>query len=94
MLDTMIDGKESIVAGTVTGVPFENDIGSFNEIQVVSVADEYQRNPSLLNGMLVYDDDIVKGVIHGSFMRRADLGIPGNPVFWREPIRLICVMNY
>jgi len=47
---------------------FKNDVISFNEIQVVSLAGEYQKNPALLNDMLVYDDGIVKGVISGSLV--------------------------
>lgn len=43
---------------------FKNDVISFNEIQVVSIAGEYQKNPALLDNMLVYDDGIVKGVIN------------------------------
>lgn len=43
---------------------FQNDMVSFNEMQVVSTAEEYQKNPELLDNMLVYDDGIVKGVIN------------------------------
>lgn len=44
---------------------FKNDIVSFNELQVVHLYEEYKNNPDRLNGMLLYDDGIVKGVING-----------------------------
>lgn len=44
---------------------FKNDYGSFNELQVVRLYEEYKNNPGKLEGMLVYDDGIVKGVIKG-----------------------------
>lgn len=44
---------------------FKNDYGSFNELQVVRLYEEYKNNPDKLEGMLVYDDGIVKGVIKG-----------------------------
>lgn len=44
---------------------FENDYVSFNELQVVHLYEEYKNNPDRLNGMLLYDDGIVKGVING-----------------------------
>ena len=44
---------------------FENDYGSFNELQVVNFYEEYNNNPDRLDGMLLYDDGIVKGVIKG-----------------------------
>ncbi|MGN1344919.1 MAG: GNAT family N-acetyltransferase [Traorella sp.] len=40
---------------------FHNDDYSFNELQVIRVADEYQ---SYLKDIYVYDDGIVKGLIH------------------------------
>lgn len=42
---------------------FQNDDFSFNELQVLSVAQEYSA-PEILNGIWVYDDGIVKGLIH------------------------------
>ncbi len=42
---------------------FHDDVYSFNTIQVVSVIEEYQ-NPSVLRELYVYDDGIVKGMIH------------------------------
>ena len=43
---------------------FNDDIGSFVELQVYSLANEFINEPELLNGMFVYDDKFVKGVIH------------------------------
>jgi len=42
---------------------FQNDNYSFGELQVLTVAEEY-RKPELLNNIFVYDDGIVKGLIH------------------------------
>ena len=49
---------------------FQNDIVSFNEMQVVKLADDYQNNPEALKGIKVYDDGIVKGMIK---YRKADI---------------------
>lgn len=43
---------------------FENDYVSFNELQVVDLYEEYKSNLGALEGMLLYDDGIVKGVIN------------------------------
>ena len=42
---------------------FKNDDYSFNELQVLKVAEEYSR-PEKLDNIFVYDDGIVKGLIH------------------------------
>ena len=42
---------------------FQDDDYSFGELQVLTVAEEY-RNPDILNHVWVYDDGIVKGLIH------------------------------
>lgn len=42
---------------------FQNDDYSFNELQVLSTAREYS-NPHILDHIWVYDDGIVKGLIH------------------------------
>lgn len=42
---------------------FGNDDYSFNELQVLKVAEEYSR-PEKLDNIFVYDDGIVKGLIH------------------------------
>lgn len=46
---------------------FNNDVVSFNELQVVKLVEEYRNNPTLIDNMLVYDDGIVKGVINRVF---------------------------
>jgi len=43
---------------------FQDDEVSFNELQVLMLADTYRNNPDLLADMLVYDDGIIKGVIN------------------------------
>lgn len=43
---------------------FHNDYVSFQELQVVDLAEKYKNNPERLEHMLVYDDGIVKGVIN------------------------------
>lgn len=42
---------------------FQDDDFSFNTLQVLSVAKEYSK-PETLNNIFVYDDGIVKGLIH------------------------------
>ena len=46
---------------------FNNDVVSFNELQVINLIDEYTNNPTLVDNMLVYDDGIIKGVINRIF---------------------------
>lgn len=46
---------------------FNNDVVSFNKLQVINLIDEYRNNPALIDNMLVYDDGIIKGVINRSF---------------------------
>ena len=46
---------------------FQNDMVTFNELQVMDLAEEYRRNPALIKNMLVYDDGIVKGVINREY---------------------------
>ena len=43
---------------------FQNDDYSFGELQVLTVAQEYIDNPKLLDETWVYDDGIVKGLVH------------------------------
>ncbi len=45
---------------------FQNDSFSFNELQVLPIAEEFRVNPALVDNFLVYDDGIVKGVINRS----------------------------
>lgn len=42
---------------------FQDDDYSFNELQVLSVAEKYAK-PEILDHIWVYDDGIVKGLIH------------------------------
>lgn len=44
---------------------FQDDFGSFHQLQVGNLIQEYQENPALINNFLLYDDGIVKGVING-----------------------------
>ena len=50
---------------------FNNDVVSFNEIQVINLIEEYRNNPTLLENMIVYDDGIVKGVINKMYKDNA-----------------------
>lgn len=43
---------------------FQNDVVSFNEMQVLPLWEEYNDNPEKMEHMQVYDDGIVKGVIN------------------------------
>ena len=42
---------------------FRNDAVSFGEMQVLPLAEEYQRRPEELKQIRVYDDGIVKGMV-------------------------------
>ena len=42
---------------------FQDDVGSFQGLQVLDVIEKYRQNPDLLKNTLVYDDGIVKGMI-------------------------------
>ena len=46
---------------------FNNDVVSFNELQVINLIEEYRNNPTLVDNMLVYDDGIIKVVINRVF---------------------------
>ena len=62
---------------------FHNDEYSFNGLQVVKVADEF-REPKLLGKVWVYDDGIVKGMIHLEGKEIAELYV--DFFFWKEGI--------
>ena len=62
---------------------FNNDEYSFNGLQVVKVADEF-KDPELLDKVWVYDDGIVKGMIHLEGKEIADLYV--DYFFWKEGI--------
>jgi putative acetyltransferase len=42
---------------------FQNDDYSFGDLQVIKIAEEYS-SPEKLDNIWVYDDGIVKGMIH------------------------------
>lgn len=50
---------------------FNNDVVSFNELQVINLIEEYRNNPTLVENMIVYDDGIVKGVINRMYKEHA-----------------------
>ena len=50
---------------------FQNDIVTFNELQVMDLVANYHSNPALIKNMLVYDDGIVKGVINREYKEDA-----------------------
>ena len=62
---------------------FHNDEYSFNGLQVVKVADEF-KDPKLLDKVWVYDDGIVKGMIHLEEKEIAELYV--DYFFWKEGI--------
>ena len=62
---------------------FNNDEYSFNELQVVKVADEFN-DPELLDKVWVYDDGIVKGMVHLEGKEIAELYV--DYFFWKEGI--------
>jgi putative acetyltransferase len=43
---------------------FKNDYVSFNEMQVLNLALDFQNREGALDNILVYDDGIVKGMMH------------------------------
>ena len=43
---------------------FQNDKGAFGEIQVYPIAKTDIENPDKLEGIWVYDDEFVKGLVH------------------------------
>ena len=62
---------------------FRNDEYSFNELQVVNVADEF-KDSELLGKVWIYDDGIVKGMIHLEGKEIAELYV--DYFFWKEGI--------
>ena len=62
---------------------FHNDEYSFNGLQVVKVADEF-KDPEHLDKVWVYDDGIVKGMIHLEEKEIAELYV--DYFFWKEGI--------
>ena len=62
---------------------FHNDDYSFNELQVVKLAEEYGK-PETLYNIWVYDDGIVKGMIHVEDKEIAELYV--DYFFWNQGI--------
>ena len=62
---------------------FHNDDFSFNELQVVKVANEF-KDPELLNKVWVYDDGIVKGTMHLEGKEISELYV--DYFFWNQGI--------
>ena len=62
---------------------FHNDEYSFNELQVFKVADEF-KDPELLDKVWVYDDGIVKGMLHLDGKEISELYV--DYFFWKEGI--------
>ena len=54
---------------------FNNDMVSFNELQVLKVVGEYESDPTLLKNTLLYDDGIVKGMIGKRYPKNDPDGI-------------------
>lgn len=62
---------------------FNNDEYSFNELQVVKLAEEYGK-PEILDNIWVYDDGIVKGMIHIEREEIVELYV--DYFFWKQGI--------
>ena len=62
---------------------FHNDEYSFNELQVVKLVEEYG-NSQVLDNIWVYDDGIVKGMIHVEGGESVELYV--DYFFWKEGI--------
>lgn len=62
---------------------FQNDAVSFGDLQVIKVAEEYDK-PEILNNIWVYDDGIVKGMIHIEGNQIAELYV--DYFFWNQGI--------
>nr|WP_297707207.1 GNAT family N-acetyltransferase [uncultured Butyrivibrio sp.] len=62
---------------------FHNDDYSFNELQVVKLAEEYGK-PETLDNIWVYDDGIVKGMIHVEDKEISELYV--DYFFWNQGI--------
>lgn len=62
---------------------FQNDAYSFGNLQVIKVAEEYDK-PEILDNIWVYDDGIVKGMIHIEGNQIAELYV--DYFFWKQGI--------
>lgn len=63
---------------------FHNDKVSFGEMQVYPLARDYIDDPSKLEGIWIYDDEFVKGMIHLEGKEVAELYV--DPFFEKEGI--------
>ena len=63
---------------------FNNDIGSFVDLQVYSLAKMYFDKPDYLEKFFVYDDEFVKGLIHIDGVEIKELYV--DPFFERKGI--------
>lgn len=61
---------------------FQNDPVSFNEMPVLDLALHFRDDPQALDGIYVYDDGIVRGMMHVSMPPAPD----GATVFWLEEL--------
>ena len=62
---------------------FNNDDYSFNDLQVVKLVEEYGK-PKILDNIWVYDDGIVKGMIHVEGKEIVELYV--DYFFWNQGI--------
>ncbi len=62
---------------------FQNDAYSFGDLQVIKVVEEYDK-PEILDNIWVYDDGIVKGMIHIEGNQIAELYV--DYFFWKQGI--------
>ena len=62
---------------------FKNDAYSFGDLQVIKVSEEYD-NAEMLDNIWVYDDGIVKGLIHVAGKQVAELYV--DYFFWAQGI--------
>ena len=62
---------------------FQNDAYSFGDLQVIKVANEYDK-PEILDNIWVYDDGIVKGMIHIEGDQIVELYV--DYFFWKQGV--------
>lgn len=60
---------------------FQNDVVSFNELSVLELGLHFRDDPEALEGMYVYDDGIVRGLMH---IGQQETG--GRKVFWLKEL--------
>jgi putative acetyltransferase len=70
---------------------FHNDDYSFNELQVVKLVEKYQM-PEIIENIWVYDDGIVKGMIHIEEKEIVELYV--DYFFWNQGIGAKLVEKY